>query len=98
MKQTISIISAVVLIIGVSLGAYFLEDRYAKAADLRNSDIRLTVHVAQDRINFLQQQVWVMEDRCGKDESKMTPDQRTRYREMKYEKARLESILSGMSK
>ena len=93
MGKVISIISAIALLASVSLAAFFLEDRYAKADDLKNQNIRLTVHIAQDRIQFLQQQVWAMEDRCGKDEAYMTSDQRARYREMKAEKERLEDRL-----
>ncbi|GAG93593.1 unnamed protein product, partial [marine sediment metagenome] len=86
MSRALSIIVAVVLIVSVTGAAFFLEDRYAKADELKNNEARLTVHIAQDRIQFLQQQVWALEDRCGKDERLMTPDQRTRYRELTTEK------------
>jgi hypothetical protein len=87
------IIAAVVLIVSVTGGAFFLEDRYAKAEELKNNKARLTVHIAQDRIQFLQQQIWALEDRAGTDERLMTPDQRARYREMSTEKRRLENRL-----
>ena len=93
MNKVLSILGAIILVVSVTGAAYFLEDRYAKADDLRDQDVRLTVHVAQDRINFLQQQIWAMEDRCGNDPVRMTPDQRQRYREMLTEKKRLEDRL-----
>jgi len=96
MSRLMSIITAVVLIVSVTGAAFFLEDRYAKADDFKNNEARLTVHIAQDRIQFLQQQVWSLEDRCGKDERLMTPDQRTRYRELTVEKKRLEDRLRAL--
>lgn len=92
-KSVLSILSAVLLVGSFAGTAFFLEDRYAKADEVRNTQQRLTVHIAQDRINFLQQQIWAMEDRVGNDISRMTHDQRQRYREMKTEKARLEQLL-----
>ena len=82
MNKVTTILGALILVVSITGGADFLEDRYAKAGDLKNQDTRLTVHIAQDRINFLQQQIWAMEDRCGNDPVRMTPDQRQRYREM----------------
>ena len=95
-KTVISIISAILLIGSFSGAVFFLEDRYAKADDLAGNSQRLTVHIAQDRINFLQQQLWAMEDRVGNDVNRMTVDQRRRYREMKAEKERLERALRSL--
>jgi hypothetical protein len=93
MRKLATIIAAVITLASITGAAFFLEDRYAKASDLKNNEARLTVHIAQDRIQFLQQQIWAMEDRCGKDERLMTPDQRARYRELTAEKRRLEDRL-----
>lgn len=97
-KTIISICSAILLIGSFSGAVFFMEDRYAKATDIADTSQRLNVHIAQDRINFLQQQLWAMEDRVGNDLSRMTHDQRQRYREMKAEKQRLEDYLRTLGK
>jgi hypothetical protein len=96
MRKTImSIVSALLLIGSFMAAAFFMEDRYAKADALADNSQRLNV---QDRINFLQHQMWAMEDRVGNDISRMTHDQRQRYREMKAEKQRLEEYLRTLGK
>ena len=95
--KTIASILSIILLFGAFTGAaFFLEDRYAKASELKDTEERLTVHIAQDRISFLQQQIWALEDRVGKDATRMSVDQRQRYREMKSEKLRLEARLKTL--
>ena len=99
MRKTIISIASALLLIGSFMGAaFFMEDRYAKADALADNSQRLNVHIAQDRINFLQQQIWALEDRVGNDVSRMTHDQRLRYREMQAEKRRLEEYLKTLGK
>ena len=99
MRKTIMSIASALLLIGSFMAAaFFMEDRYAKADALADNSQRLNVHIAQDRINFLQQQMWAMEDRVGNDISRMNHDQRQRYREMEAEKRRLEEYLRTLGK
>ncbi len=94
MNKTFSIISAVVIIVSVTGAAFFLEDRYAKQIDVAQVSTRLNSYILQDQINFLQNQIWQMQDRCGNDIRKMTPDQRARYREMLKQKEMFEKQLN----
>jgi len=94
----VKIIGAIVLVVSVSGGAYFMEDRYASSQEVADVSQRLSVHTIQDQIKWLQHSIWAMEDRCGNDESRMTHDQRVRYREMKEQKRRLEQQLNSMMK
>ena len=86
MNKIISIVGAIVLLGSVISGYIYFDSLYARASDLNNNEARLTVHIAQDRINFLQQQVWQLEDRCG-DLKYMTQDQKARHRAMTTENA-----------
>jgi len=92
----IKIVAAAILVVSVSGGAYFLEDRYASSQEVADVSQRLSVHTIQDQIKWLQQSIWAMEDRCGNDPSRMTPDQRARYRQMVQQKADLERQLNSM--
>ena len=93
-SATMKIVGAVIVLASITGGAYFLEDRYARSQEVADVSQRLSVHVIQDQINFLQRQLWAMEDRCGNDISRMTQDQRVRYREMQKQKADLERQLN----
>ena len=98
-KVTIGkIIAAIILVISVSGGAYFLEDRYASSQEVADVGQRLSVHTIQDQIKWLQQSIWAMEDRCGNDITRMTHDQRARYRQMRQQKSDLERQLNSMMK
>lgn len=98
-KTTVTkITAAIILAVSITGGAYFLEDRYASSSEVAEVGQRLSVHTIQDQIKWLQQSIWVMEDRCGNDPSRMTTDQRIRYREMQVQKKQLERQLNSMMK
>ena len=47
--------------------AFSLDSYVAKAKDLRQVEVRLDQKIVQDRIDFLQGQIWKLEDRYGTD-------------------------------
>jgi hypothetical protein len=92
LKRIVAIIGAVIVIASLTGAAFFMEDRYAKAESLKKVNQRLDIKILQDQINFLQQQMWQLEDRCQP--KNMTYDQKVRYREMKERKIQLEKELN----
>ena len=76
-------ILGVVIATGAVIGLLFSFNAYvAKAKDVRQLEIRLDQKIIQDRVDFLQEQVWKFEDRYGFKVSKMKEDIRDRHRRL----------------
>lgn len=94
MKKIISIAGAVILLASATGAGFYLDDRYAKADLVAKTNTRLDVHIIQDRIDFLNQEMWRIEDRCKTQNiSEMPVDSKERYRHLKQERNSLEKKL-----
>ena len=97
--KVMAILGAVIVLGGISAGILTIEDRYAKADDLKQEKTRLSVHVIQDQIRFLQNQMWGIMDRCQvKQPYELSGDAKAHYREYESQKKVLEVQLSSIMK
>jgi len=109
-KLLASIMGAMAIICAVFGTANMVDTRYAKAVQVEQVSTRLDVKIIQDRIGWVKQQLWEMEDRWSDrfyketgdypdsiDELKafMNDDARERYRELEEELAKLERELDA---
>lgn len=112
MKEKLALIGALILIIGTCFGVYFyFESRYAHAGDMQKAmeviqkvSTRLDYKIIEDRLTNVRKDIYAIEDRYCPDKSKPCTEKdmpeivRTRYRELKLERDRLEKELEVMDK
>ena len=81
---------------------YKYDQRLAKAEDVNMSIQKLSTRLEQkiqdDRLNNIQERMWRLEDRYGKDPSLMPVDARDTYRRLCEEKNKTIRVLEGMEK
>jgi hypothetical protein len=64
--KKIGAVAGSIIVIATAIGLLFYLDAYvAKAKDVEQLEIRLDQKILQDRIDFLQAQIWKIEDRYG---------------------------------
>lgn len=98
-KKISAVLGAMIILGGLTTGVYFIEDRYAKAEDLNKEQTRLSVHVLQDQIQFIQNQQWSILDRCRvTDVTGLQGDSLMRYREYDARKKEMERKLESLMK
>lgn len=86
MFKKIRNIAGIIIAISLVIGLLFSLDAYvAKAKDVEQLSIRLDQKIIQDRIDFLQAQIWKKEDRHGYDITKMSKEVKDTYRRLKVE-------------
>ena len=100
--HTINIGIATVVSI-VTIGAFFytIDDRWAKANDLKYIELRLDQKILSDRLYEIQKRIWELEDRYGAYDD-MPDVVKEEYRKLKQEyeltKAQLDSIYNQVRK
>ena len=81
MKKIITYLSALVLL-GSVIGAWvFADDRWAKVQQVIELECRLDQKIDQDKANWIQQRIWVLEDRYR--QSSMPVSVKEEYRQLK---------------
>ena len=90
MIKRLSLILGLIIALSTILGLLWqLDSRWAKAADVAALSIRLEQKIAADRMDNIQQRIWKLEDRYGKEE-KMQGEIKDEYRSLKLELKKLE--------
>jgi hypothetical protein len=102
LKKLSAIIAIIIGLCTLSGLMYKYDQRLAKAADVSMSIQKLSTRLEQkiqdDRLNNIQERIWRLEDRYGKDPSLMPVDARDTYRRLCEEKNKIIRILEGMEK
>lgn len=94
MKTIISILT----ILGIAFGAYFwLDNEYAKCAEVKKIEQRLDHKIATDYLQSKQQRIWALEDRYPNKDKMPTPV-KEEYRQLQEEKKLLEKKIEVMEK
>jgi hypothetical protein len=107
MKNTIAIITGILVVIGMCFGTYFwIDNRYAHAGDMykvmkaiEKIETRLDCKIIEDQLRAIQQRIWTIEDRycTNKSEScsngKIPQTVREEYKESKNTKEKLQRDL-----
>jgi predicted nucleic acid-binding Zn-ribbon protein len=88
-KKVSAILALVIALAAVAGVVSKLDNRWAKADQVKKLELRLDQKIDADRINQVQQRIWTLEDRY-KPLDKMPQTVREEYRELKDEKVRLE--------
>lgn len=107
--KTLASIVGAMGIVSLAIGGVIAADtRYAKSAELSTVEVRLDIKIIQDRINGIQERLWIIEDRWtvrfkaefdrlpnSIDELKayMSEDVRETYRQLEMELQRLQEEL-----
>ena len=99
-KKITSIVGAVALLASVAGYVYFSEDRYAKAADLKQNYTGDRVSDLKSNIRWYQDQMVYIMSRCGKRDPKDLPEHAYKsYMDYKAQKDQADTELkSAMSK
>jgi hypothetical protein len=91
-KDCAGSIAAVLSMVGIIFGGYFYIDyRYALAEELEKTKSRLEQKISQDRVNWIQERLWKMDDRHQ--ERKPTDLEKEEIRKLKQEKEQIEKNL-----
>ncbi len=91
-KECGGTIATVLSMIGVIFGGYFYIDyRYALAEELEKTKFRLEQKILMDRVNWIQERLWKMEDRH--EERKPTDLEKEEIRKLKLEKDQIEKSM-----
>lgn len=112
MKEKLAIIGALILIIGACFGVYFHFDKeFAHAGDMKKAmeviqkiETRLDYKIIEDRLTNVRKDIYAIEDRYCPDKSQPCTEKdmpeivRTRYRELRLERDKLEKELGVMDK
>jgi archaellum component FlaC len=69
-----------------------IDNRWAKAAELKKLELRLEQKIQQDRVDALQERIWKLEDRYP-EINKMPVEVKDEYRQIKNEKDALEKVI-----
>lgn len=88
-KKCSAIFALIIALAAVAGIVSKLDDRWAKAAQVKQLEMRLDQKIDADRINQIQQRIWILEDRY-KSPDKMPQSVREEYRVLRDEKDRLE--------
>lgn len=88
-KKVSTILALVIALAAVAGIVSKLDSRWAKAAQVKQLEIRLDQKIDADRINQIQARMWTLEDRY-KSCDRMPQSVKEEYRTLKDEKERLE--------
>lgn len=92
MKNWLAIISITFALFAGTVGAI---EYFAKATDLELVAARLEQKILNDQLMYIQQEMWMLEDRHhGKDCSRWPQQDKDRYRTLQMQKDQLERELS----
>ena len=107
--KTLASVVGAMGIVSLAIGGVIAADtRYAKSAELSTVEVRLDIKIIQDRINGIQERLWIIEDRWtvrfkaefdrlpnSIDELKayMSEDVRETYRQLEMELQKLQEEL-----
>ena len=85
MNKTMSYIISLATIIGFAFACYFYVDaKYARAAELQAVEQRLNYKIESDKLNAMQTRLWSLEDRYGSDPDKVqVPEIKQHMKELK---------------
>ena len=74
MKKILSTIAAISVILGAIAGFYLVDDRYAKASDLKQNYKADKIDTLKNNIRWYQDQMSYIMNRCGKRDPKQLPE------------------------
>ncbi len=94
MKTIISLITIVSVCFGVYL---YIENRYAKAEDVKAVADRLDYKIVSDQVQYKQQRIWSIQDRYP-EAIQMPPAVKEEYRQIQEDKKVLEKKLEVLEK
>lgn len=77
-------VSFVLTLLTITGTLFTIDDRWAKAADVKLVELRLDQKIYSDRLHNIQQRMWSLEDRYG-EEKYMPPAIKEEYRRLKQE-------------
>ena len=90
-KQNLSIshlvaasVSFVLTLVTITGALFAIDDRWAKASEVKMIELRLDQKIYSDRLYDIQKRMWKLEDRYG-DEKSMPPEVKEEYRKLKQE-------------
>jgi len=85
-KETIGLITAIIVLIGLVFGVYFwLEKRYALAEEMKKIEQRLDYKILADQLQAIQERIWQIMDRFKNREMDQTVQEELRVLEMQKE-------------
>lgn len=93
LKKYLAIAVSILVLISAIVGA---NEYLAKASELELVSMRLDQKILNDRLYNLQNRVWAIEDRYGKDVSKMPENVRIEYRRLLREIEKIKRQLDSM--
>ena len=93
LKKLSILIGSIVGAITITTTAIQVDKHYAKAAEVQQIEWRLDQKIIKDRVNTLQERIWMLEDRYGIDTSKMAPEIREEIRNLRSERQQLDKEL-----
>jgi hypothetical protein len=83
MKEKLAVIGALIILIGTCFSVYFYaENRYALSQELKQTQQRLEYKIISDQLHSVQDRIWKIQDRCGKDPADPTVNEELRKLEM----------------
>jgi len=96
MKKIIATMTVIITLSSFIAVWVYMDERWAHAEDVEKLSQRLDNKIAQDRIDYLDQRIWKIEDRYPK--GKMPIMVLDQYRGLKKERAKLEQKMKKETK
>ena len=97
MKEKLAVIGALVMVVGTCFGVYFYaEDRYALSEELRQTQQRLEYKITADQLRSVQDRIWKIIDRSGREPRDSTV--REELRQLEEDKRQMGDRLREMEK
>jgi hypothetical protein len=93
-KRIISAASGCVVLAALVGTIFTLDDRWAKAAEVKRVELRLDQKILNDRIDRLQERIWKLEDRYGGPAKIRDPAVLEEYRKLNRDKNEAEGQLN----
>jgi hypothetical protein len=98
MRFNLATAISLITLLSMLFGTYFwIEARYAKADDLKETNQRLDYKIKSDQADSIQGRLWKLEDRY-QDPKKMPPTVYEEYRVLKEQKKSIDGTLKVMEK
>lgn len=86
----------VALVGGTYKGVSFVDERYAHQDDLEMVNMRLDEKMNNDRVNQVQQRIWLLEKEYGMDRSKWPQSAQQEVKDLELKKEKLEKHLEKL--
>jgi len=93
LKKISILVGSIVGAITIVTTVIQVDKHYAKAAEVQQIEWRLDQKIIKDRVNALQERIWLLEDRYGIDTREMAPEIREEIRKLKAERQQLDKEL-----